>query len=157
MFENIKGILIIIILCILLIIISKITYLLKYILENKPQSIIEEIKELDHENFYYLSLESLSIRGFEEFSIISDGILKCIKDNEEYLIVLDNGESTMGYKEGEVFYGYMVTYGIRKILFFMVEEISKEIKEFFNYIDVEIIYYGKEYIIEDYNSIINNI
>lgn len=157
MFENIKGISIIIILCLVLIIIPKITYLLKYIIGNKPQSIIEEIKELDHENFYYLSLESLSTRGFEEFSIISDGILKCTKDNEEYLIVLGNGESRMKCKDGEIFYGYMVAYGIRKILFFMIEEVSKEVKEFFSDIDVEIIYYGKENIIEDYNSIIKHV
>ena len=51
----------------------------------------------------------------------------------------------------------MVAYGIRKILFFMIEEVSKEVKEFFSDIDVEIIYYGKENIIEDYNSIIKHV
>lgn len=157
MFENIKGIFIIIILCLVLIIIPKITYLLRYIIGNKSQTIIEEIKELDHENFYYLSLESLSLKGFEEFSIISDGILRGIKNNEEYLIVLDNGEGTMRYKDGEIFYGYMVAYGIKKILFFMVEEISKEVKEFFSDINIESIYYGKKHIIEDYNSIVKHI
>ncbi|MDO4535014.1 MAG: hypothetical protein Q4B63_04295 [Clostridium perfringens] len=157
MFENIKGILVIIILCILLIVFSKITYLLKYFIRNKSISVMEEIKELDYENFYYLSLESLSRRGFEEFSIVNDGMLRCTKDNEEYIIILDNGENKLRYKEAEAFYGYMVAYGIKKILFFMVDEVPNEVKEFFKDIDVELIYYGKEYIMEDYNSIIKHI
>ncbi len=157
MFESIKGVLIIIILCILLIVFSKITYLLRYFRTNKSSSRIEEIKELGDENFYYLSLESLSKMGFEEFSIVTDDILRCIKDSEEYIIVLGNGENKITHKEAEVFYGYMLTYGIKKILFFTIEEILNEVKEFFNSINVEVIYYGKKHIIEDYNNIIRHI
>lgn len=157
MLEGVNGIFVIIILCIILTIISKFIYLINYIINSNKIFVIDKIKGLDYENFYYLALESLSRRSYENFSIISENILKCTKDNEEYMVVLNNGENSFVYSDSEVFYGYMIAYGIKRILFFMTDDLQEEIKEFFNNANVEIINYNEADIIEDYNNIIKNI
>ncbi len=157
MFEGIKGVFIIIILCILLTIVSKLIYLLNYIINNKAISVIDEIDGLDYESFYYLALESLSRKNYENFLIINDNILKCTKNNEEYIVVLNNGESNFLYSDSEIFYGYMITYGIKKILFFITNDLSKEVKEFFYNTNVEVIIYEETDMINDYNAIIKNV
>lgn len=157
MFEEIKGIFIIIILCAILVISSKVIYLIKYIISNKSISIIDEIKGLDYENFYYLALESLSRRNYNSFSIVDENILRCSRDNEEYMIILNNDEDSFKYENYEVFYGYMIAYGIKKVLFFMASDLQKGAKEFFEDTDVEVIEYSETNIVDDYNSIIKNV
>lgn len=157
MLEGVKGIFAIVILCITLIIASKLIYLIKYVINNDKVSIIDEIKGLDYESFYYLALESLTRKSYEDFSIINENILKCTKDNEEYMVVLNNGEDSFIDKDGEVFHGYMVIYGIKKILFFMPEDLQQVVKKFFSDTDVEVISYNNADIIDDYINIIKNI
>lgn len=158
MFDNIKGVLIVISVCYLFVCLTKGFKIYQNINYGKDgTTMLDNLKALTFEEFSTLTISFLSGKGFANFANIDKGILKCDKDNEEFLVFLNNDMNFFDSSDGKIFYGYMLAHNAKGLLLFTTGKVEKDIKDFFDDLkDVTFIYYDKKELMRDYKEFILN-
>lgn len=159
MFDNIKGILIVIGVCYFFVCLTKGMKIYQTVNpRNDSSTMLETLKSLSFEEFSTLTISFLGEKGFESFDTVDKGILKCKKNDKEFLIFNNNEINFLDISDGKIFYGYMLTHNIKGVILFTTGEVKKDIIDFFSGLkDISFFYYDGKELLKDYKKIVLDI